>query len=64
MSKKKLSFEDYLKELEESVETLESGSVTLEEMLKVYEKGIDAGKNCQEILEKAKQKITICEDKK
>lgn len=63
MAKKKTSFEEHLKELEESVQTLENGSVTLEEMLKVYEKGIDAGKNCQEILEKAKQKITIVDSK-
>ena len=63
MAKKKMSFEEHLKELEESVQTLENGSVTLEEMLKVYEKGIDAGKNCQEILEKAKQKITIVDSK-
>ena len=63
MAKKKMSFEEHLKELEKSVQTLENGSVTLEEMLKVYEKGIDAGKNCQEILEKAKQKITIVDSK-
>lgn len=63
MAKKKLSFEELLDKLENIVEKLESGEETLESGLKLYEEGLEISKNCQNLLETAKQKITICESK-
>ena len=57
--KKNSSFEESLKELEGVVRALESGDVTLDEMLALFERGISLTKNCTEILDKAEQKINI-----
>lgn len=64
MAKKSPSFEELLDKLESIVEKLELGEETLESTLKLYEEGLDISKNCQNILEMAKQKITVCESKK
>ena len=54
---KKESFEHHLKEAEEVIEQLESGSLQLEESLAFYEKGIAALKRCYAILASAEQKV-------
>ena len=59
MSENKENFEKNLKELEEVVRTLESGNVTLDEMLTLFEKGVTLTKNCTSQLDKAEQKINI-----
>ena len=56
MSKKE-TFEDTLKELELIVEKLESGSLGLDEMLELFEKGIKLTKSCQSELKEAENKI-------
>lgn len=53
------TFEKNLKELEEIVRALESGDVTLDEMLSLFEKGISLTKSCTKQLDKAEQKINI-----
>lgn len=53
-----INFEKSLKRLEEIVKTVESGSITLDENLKLYEEGVLLAKNCLDTLEKAKGKIT------
>lgn len=59
MSKKKEnSFENSLKRLEEISNLLESGEVSLEDSLKLYEEGINLAKNCYSILKEAEIKIT------
>ena len=63
MAKKKLNFEELLNKLEDIVMKLESGEETLESTLKLYEEGVEVSKNCRDILETAKQKISICESK-
>ena len=57
MMSKKETFEDTLKELELIVEKLESGSLGLDEMLKLFEKGIGLTKSCQSELKEAENKI-------
>ncbi len=52
-------FEESLAALEGVVKALESGDVTLDEMLSLFEKGISLTKNCTELLDKAEQKINI-----
>ncbi len=56
---KKPSFEISLKELEEIVEQLEKGDMTLDETLAKYERGIKIYKQCYQILEKTEKKINI-----
>lgn len=54
---KSISFEESIKELENIVEKLEKGDLSLEESLKHFEKGINLSKKCQELLSSAEQKI-------
>jgi len=56
-SEKKLSYEQAREELAEIVESLEDGSETLEESLKLWERGEELAKICQEWLDGAKKKI-------
>ena len=56
-SEKKLSYEQAREELAEIVESLEDGSATLEESLKIWERGEELAKICQEWLDGAKKKI-------
>ncbi|MDP2209285.1 MAG: exodeoxyribonuclease VII small subunit [Bacteroidota bacterium] len=52
-----LSFEQSLKRLEKIVNTLETGSVALEDSIKLYEEGIELSKKCLAKLENAEIKI-------
>ena len=54
---KKLSYEAARDELAEVVEALESGSGTLEESLKLWERGEELAKICQEWLDGARKKL-------
>lgn len=54
---KEQSFETSIERLEAIVSQLESGSVSLEESVKLYEEGLTLAKNCSLKLENAKQKI-------
>jgi exodeoxyribonuclease VII small subunit len=56
-AEKKLSYEDARDELAEIVESLEDGSATLEESLKLWERGEELAKICQEWLDGAKKKL-------
>lgn len=54
---KKLSYEAARDELAQVVEALESGSETLEESLKLWERGEELAKICQEWLDGARKKL-------
>ena len=54
---KKISYEAARDELAEVVESLEEGSATLEESLKLWERGEELAKICQESLDGAKKKL-------
>lgn len=56
---KKLSFEQRLESLEQIVEELESGSLTLDEALERYERGVAAHKECMGILAAAEKRIEV-----
>ena len=56
-SEKKLSYEQAREELAEIVESLEDGSATLEESLKLWERGEELAKICQQWLDGAKAKL-------
>ncbi len=61
--KKPPPFEKSLAELEELVETLEQGDLSLEESLKSFERGVELTRSCQDALKRAEQKIQILTDK-
>jgi len=52
-------FEAALAELEQIVERLEQGELSLEESLRQFERGIELTRNCQKALRQAEQKISI-----
>lgn len=57
--KKTTNFEDSLNELEQIVEALETGGLSLDESLKAFEKGVRITKDCQQALDKAEQKVSV-----
>ena len=61
MSKKKSAslFEDSLAELEQLVNLLEQGDISLEESLKHFERGVNLTRVCQKALQEAEQKVQI-----
>ena len=55
----KPNFEAALKELEDLVEQMEKGELSLEESLKAFERGIELTRTCQKALDEAEQRIEI-----
>ncbi|HYF82844.1 MAG TPA: exodeoxyribonuclease VII small subunit [Clostridia bacterium] len=55
--KEDFSFEQALKRLEEIVEVLESGNISLEESIKIYQEGVSLSKLCSGMLEEAEGKV-------
>lgn len=53
------SFEESIGELETIVSSLEKGDLELDEALKLFDRGIKLSKSCQDILDKAEQKVTV-----
>ncbi len=62
-SKKQPDFETALVELETLVESLEQGDISLEESLKLFERGVALTRSCQTSLKEAEQKVQILLDK-
>ena len=58
----KLSYEAAREELTKVVEQLESGSASLEESLKLWERGEELAKICQEWLDGVKNKLVKPDD--
>ncbi len=61
MSRKKSPphFEESLTELEQLIERLEEGDISLEESLKAFERGVQLTRACQKALGEAEQKVQI-----
>ena len=56
---KKETFETSMTELEQIVEKLEAGEVTLDESLELFEKGVKLVKSCRSKLDEAEKKVKI-----
>lgn len=56
-------FEDSLAELEQLVERMEQGDITLEESLKSFERGVTLTRTCQKALQEAEQKVQLLLEK-
>lgn len=54
-----LSFEDSLTTLDELVNKLETGELSLEESLSAFEQGITLTRECQQHLNQAEQKVSM-----
>lgn len=54
-----IKFEDAMTRLEEIVEELESGDLSLEESLSAFEEGIKLSKICAKLLNEAERKVEI-----
>jgi exodeoxyribonuclease VII small subunit len=52
-------FETALKELETILQRMESGKLSLEESLKVFERGVELTRFCEQALSDAEQKVKI-----
>lgn len=53
------NYETALKELDQLVEQMEHGGLSLEDSLKKFERGISLIRNCQTTLKTAEQKVQI-----
>ncbi|HHY14223.1 MAG TPA: exodeoxyribonuclease VII small subunit [Thermoanaerobacterales bacterium] len=63
MSIKKLSFESALKELEEIVDMLEKGELSIEEALEKFEKGVKLAQFCTSKLNEIEGKVSVLVEK-
>tara|TARA_A100001015_G_scaffold146759_1_gene162670 strand:- start:5174 stop:5371 length:198 start_codon:yes stop_codon:yes gene_type:complete len=53
------TFEEQIQELEEITQQMNKPNLNLEEGLKLFSKGTQISKNCQEILSNAEQKVEL-----
>ena len=58
MAAKKLKFVEAMRRLQEIVGKLESGEVSLEESMKLFEEGAKLSSQCYQLLDKAEQQVT------
>lgn len=63
MLSKDFDFEKSIKELENIAISLENEQTSLDESIKLFEKGVKLSKDCSEYLENAKQKIVMLTEK-
>lgn len=55
-----MKFEDALQKLQDIVDTLEAGDLSLDTAIEKYQQGIELSKQCLSLLKKAEKKIQIC----
>lgn len=60
--KVKQSFESAIDELENIIKQLENGTLTLEESIESYKKGMTLATYCSNVLQKAEQEVFIYEE--
>ena len=56
---KNINFEESVKDLENIVKKLEDGNLTLDQSLEEFQKGIEAYKNCNDMLNKVEGKVKL-----
>ena len=59
MAKKTMNFEQSLEQLEQIVDQIEKGEVSLEESIEKYACGVELIKKCRTILNQAEKKIAV-----
>lgn len=65
MGKKKeyTNFEDSVKNLESIVKKLEDGNLTLDQSLEEFQKGVEAYKHCNQVLNKVEGQVKLIVEK-
>ncbi len=58
----RIDLEKALAELEEIVDQLEAGDLTLEKSLKQFERGVKLSRECQSALKEAEQRVQVLMD--
>ncbi len=59
--KKDMKYEDAIKELEQVVESLSAGNISLDAMMELYARGLALSKHCQSVLEAYDAKLDVVE---
>ena len=59
IDEKTKSFEIKMKRLEEIINKMESSGIDLEDSIKLFEEGMDLSKECQNLLDKAEEKVKV-----
>ena len=59
MENKELTFEELLKELENTVKNLENRDISLDDAVKGYTKGLELSKKCYQILEENEKLVAL-----
>lgn len=59
MARKKQSFEEAIKRLQEIVEHLEKGDLSLQESVSIFEEGNELVRECSRMLDEAEQKVVM-----
>jgi len=62
MAKKKLTYKELTEKLEEIIENLETGELSVEASMEKYEEGVKITKELLSILNKAEEKVKIMRD--
>lgn len=62
MASQNFNFEKSIEQLQEIADSLESADTSLDDAIKLFEKGIKLSKECSSYLENAKQKIISLTD--
>lgn len=62
MVKKKLTYKELTEKLDDIIENLESGELSVEESMEKYEEGVKITKELLAILNKAEEKVKIIRD--
>ena len=57
-----MSFEEGIAELESLSQQMSKSGLSLEESLKVYERGVKLSKHCKKLLDTAQKKIQVLDD--
>ncbi len=61
---KQISFEESMGKLEDIVKKMESGELSLEESLQLFQEGLEHSKTCRELLAKAEYQVEYLLKKK
>jgi len=62
MVKKKLTYKELTEKLDDIIENLETGELSVEESMEKYEEGVKITKELLAILNKAEEKVKIMRD--
>lgn len=63
MTKKDLTFEEAIRDFEETINQLNRSDLSIDEAIKIHEDGLKKYKVCEDILNNASQKIEIYKKK-